>query len=341
MAFSVNTVTTAGQALIAQASSGNRVIFTRVGSAYDALSYEDARAADYTDFDGVWGRIAAASATGAVARIVGSISNAEGRGGTLKSFGLFARLENGSEVCVAVVSDENAAVELPASGPLVAVSIAFSIAIEAGAAGVVEITSAGSASLSDLSRFFSLHAPGDTEAGEAQTALGAKKILFADEGEGGLTEVVQTEYIDREEYGTHFMHHSEVNGVARSSVKATFRKGETYAQIDIEAATNVNISATNFKAEAENALIPGLAQHSGGTPSVGAFALIQMPVSADLSRSPGDIVSAADAQIYWAVLGVGGTVGLTQITEGSYQLCNPIPASSTVSMGVALAMRVS
>lgn len=179
MAYSVNVLTTAGQAKLAGASSANRLIYTRVLSSEDAFTAEEAAVSTPVDYTGPVGFIAAASAIENVARIVGTIRNTTSSQYELKSFALCGRLEGDStDVVIAVLSDSAASVILPpAGGPSSAAAVAFSLVISAGAAGMVDVTSAASATLPDLDRFVSAHKAGDTHAGDDQSIYGAKNFI--------------------------------------------------------------------------------------------------------------------------------------------------------------------
>lgn len=178
MAFSVNTMTGAGVALAAAASASDRIIYTQVLSSESYIDAATASSATVGMFEGPAGGVISASATDTVARVVGSIRNARLSAVTLKSFALVGRLESGSEVVVAVLSDENAAVELPAeSSEKTAASVAFSMSFSAGQAAMVAVTTAGSATVSDLARFVSLHKAGDPSSGDYQSVRGYKQFL--------------------------------------------------------------------------------------------------------------------------------------------------------------------
>jgi hypothetical protein len=179
MSFSVNVLTAPGQAILAAASSANRVIYTRVITSPYAMTASEAGAASISDFSGPQGNIVAASATDNVARIVGSVINTTQLPVSLKSFALCARLENDNQdVIVMVLSDASAAIEVPAyGGPDAAAVVGFSVEIDAGEAGMVSVTSTASATLADLERFVSTHKAGDAYAGEAQLIRGKKEFL--------------------------------------------------------------------------------------------------------------------------------------------------------------------
>lgn len=177
--FSVNALTGAGRALIAQATAANRVMYTRMATRSDAMTQAQATGAQLSDFDGPSGAIAAASATGEVARIVGRVQNAGVVELSLRTFALCGRTEGMSsaepDVVIVVLSDPvPAAILPPAGGVDSAAAIGFSLRISAGESGMISVTPAGSATVADLARFVSLHTAGDSATGEAQTILGQK-----------------------------------------------------------------------------------------------------------------------------------------------------------------------
>lgn len=182
MAYSVNVLTANGKAVIAGASASNRLIYTRMLTSSDAMAAEDATAASVSDFEGPQGPIVAASATDNVARVVGVVRNtASGADPVeLRTFALCGRLESAAQDAVLLVlSDPAASVILPSSSaPESGASVGFSLRIDAGVAAMVTITSAGSATISDLERMVSCHRAGDATTGDAQSVLGTK--IFED-----------------------------------------------------------------------------------------------------------------------------------------------------------------
>ena len=181
MAYSVNVLTANGKAVIAGASASNRLIYTRMLTSSDAMTAEDAAAASVSDFEGPEGPIVAASATDNVARVVGVVRNTSTGADPveLRSFALCGRLESATQDAVLLVlSDPVASVILPSSSaPLSGSSVGFSLRIDAGVAAMVTITSAGSATVSDLERMVSCHRAGDATAGDAQNVRGIKMFL--------------------------------------------------------------------------------------------------------------------------------------------------------------------
>lgn len=178
--FSLNIITPAGAALIAQATAANQIVFTSALSgttaATDAADLAGKTAAFY---GGVAGAIASSSATGTVARIVAQFGNASGASPQpVKSLCILGRLASqtdGEAVIVAAMSDADSSVVLPAStAPEQALRFPFNVSIEA-AEDATTVYSDG-ATLSDLARFVSLHKAGDPTQGEAQTVRGAKRF---------------------------------------------------------------------------------------------------------------------------------------------------------------------
>ena len=179
--FSVNIVTPAGQALLARASSALQLIYTRIKASETAVTAAEAAASVPADFP-VAGTILAASATENVARIVGKISSALlSSAVTLKTFVLCAKIDGDAEDAVlAVLSDANASVPLPASSAIdVNAEIGFLLTITDAGQVTVEVTGAGSVTFGDIERFLSLYKAGDPTTGENQTVLGNKTFSGA------------------------------------------------------------------------------------------------------------------------------------------------------------------
>ena len=178
--FAFQVLTPDGANLIAQATAANPIVWvaalSRATAAANAAELAEKPASWYT---GKAGTIAAASATGTVARIVARWDN-EGAAQAAKSMCITARLASQTDadaVVVSAVSDPNSNIILPGATDIsAAVQIPFPITITA--TDTVETTPGASASVDDLARFVSMWRAGDTTQGEAQTIHGAK--TFAD-----------------------------------------------------------------------------------------------------------------------------------------------------------------
>lgn len=174
--FSINIITRDGAALIAQATAANPIVIvsgvSRADAAADASDLADKTAAWYT---GKEGRVAAASAAGGVARIVIAWGQ-EGVSQPAKSLAVLARLESQSisqSVVLCAMSDPDSTVILPGADDMAqAVEVPFNIAIDP--TDDIQVTPGSAASLSDLDRFVSCHAPGDSTGPENQTIWGWK-----------------------------------------------------------------------------------------------------------------------------------------------------------------------
>ena len=173
--FRINTVTVDGVALIARATATSQLIYTRVLSATAAMTEEEAGAAKVGDFDGAEGGILSVSAADDRAIIRGVIYNKPSEI-TLKTFALCAKIDgDASDVVLAVQSDQDAAVTVPAdTAPTVGVEVDFLITIADAQNVTVESIGPGTVSFGDLERFVSLHKAGDPTSGEGQTIHGAK-----------------------------------------------------------------------------------------------------------------------------------------------------------------------
>ena len=177
-AYTVNTLTLQGLAKLAGASASTPLIYTRILSSEQSMDATAAISASASDFESIQGTIAAASATGDVARIVGALQNTTASQVTLKSFALCARLDGElTDVVILVLSDPIASAILPpGGGPTSTAAISFSLIIASGSGAMVTVTPAGSATVSDLNRFVSIHKAGDSSSGDDQAILGNKSF---------------------------------------------------------------------------------------------------------------------------------------------------------------------
>lgn len=174
--FSMNILTRDGAALIAQATAANPIVIVSgvscADAAADASDLAGKTAAWYT---GKEGRVAAVSASGGVARIVIAWGQ-EGASQPAKSLAVLARLESQSvsqNVVLCAMSDPDSTVVLPGADDMAqAVEVPFNIAIDP--TDGVQVTPGSAASLSDLDRFVSCHAPGDSTGPENQIIWGWK-----------------------------------------------------------------------------------------------------------------------------------------------------------------------
>lgn len=172
-----NTVTSYGAALIAQATAANPIVIVGAMSRATAASGgQELATAPASWYDGRTGDIATVSATGNVARIVAVFRNAGASRQAAKSIAVTARLASQTDadaVVLAAISDPASTIELPAEADTgQAVEFPINIAVNPG--GTVTVTPGASASVADLDRFVSLHAPGQPTTGEAQTVRGTK-----------------------------------------------------------------------------------------------------------------------------------------------------------------------
>ena len=180
--FSLNVITPAGSALIAQATAANQIVFTSALSgttaATDAADLAGKTAAFY---DGITGTISACSATGNIAKIVAAFGNAGASSQSVKSVCILGRLASqsaGSEVIVAAMSDDASTIVLPPdSSPSQKIRFPFNFAVTDG--GTIETVYADGATLSDLERFVSMHKAGNPTQGDDQIIFGEK--TFNDE----------------------------------------------------------------------------------------------------------------------------------------------------------------
>ena len=171
--FSSQVVTVSGRALIASATATNQIVFVKALSS----STVPADPSVTTGYDGVQGTITSSSATNNVARVVTSYTNAPTSAPQpVKAIALMGRLASQSDaeaVIFAYCTDSDSEIYFPGNNaPEQITRFAFNIAFEGSAP--LEVTEVGSASLSDLDRFVSLHRAGDPTTGEEQTIKGSK-----------------------------------------------------------------------------------------------------------------------------------------------------------------------
>ena len=171
--FSSQVVTVAGRSLIASATATNQIVFVKALSATTVPADPSVT----TGYDGVQGTITSSSATNNVARVVTSYNNAPSNASQpVKAIALMGRLASQSDaeaVIFAYCTDSGSEIYFPANNaPEQITRFAYNIAFEGDAP--LEVTEAGSASLSDLDRFVSLHVAGDPTRGEDQEIKGSK-----------------------------------------------------------------------------------------------------------------------------------------------------------------------
>lgn len=174
--FDVRVLTTHGQAMIASATAGNRIVFSSLRVSGTAMDAATAAAAVVTDFSVSFGPILSASADGSVCRVSAKYTNPTSSEQHLKSFALCGRLENAlTDDVIAVQSGADVDLVLAPNGtPGDTTMLGFNLTITGGGSVIVDITTAGSAALSDLDRFVSLHKAGDPSTGENQAIWGTK-----------------------------------------------------------------------------------------------------------------------------------------------------------------------
>ena len=175
--FSINVVTPAGSALIAQATATNQIVFIGAKSGTTAATdAEDLAGKDISFYDGAPGTIDACSATNNVAKIVSRFGNTSGAAQIVKSVCILGRLANQTDaqaVIVAAMSDDASEIYLPSSAsPTQIIRFPFNITISADEE--VETAYADGATIADLERFVSMHKAGDPTQGEDQEILGEK-----------------------------------------------------------------------------------------------------------------------------------------------------------------------
>lgn len=198
--FSINVVTPAGSALIAQATAANQIVFTGAKSATTAATdAEDLAGKDISFYDGSDGTIDACSATNNVAKIVSRFGNTSGSTQIVKAVCILGRLANQTDaqaVIVAAMSDDASEIYLPSSAsPTQIIRFPFNITIDADED--IETAYADGATIADLARFVSMYKAGDPTQGEDQQIKGIKEfngeVIFDDEATFGNRAVFDDE----------------------------------------------------------------------------------------------------------------------------------------------------
>ena len=172
--FENQTITSEGLNLIAHATATDAIVYTK------ALSNATVPAdpSNVSSYSGKVGTIASASSSGNAARITLAFGNSDTTSSqAVKCVALMGRLqsESGDGVIVAYCSSGESSITLPSSGDAPCVTrFVVNLVMSAGSDSTINVVESGGASLSDLSRFVSLHVAGDPTTGVNQTILGDK-----------------------------------------------------------------------------------------------------------------------------------------------------------------------
>ena len=172
--FENQTITSEGLNLIAHATAANAIVYTK------ALSNATVPAdpSNVSSYSGKVGTIASASSSGNAARITLAFENSDTMSSqAVKCVALMGRLqsESGDGVIVAYCSSGESSITLPSSIDAPCVTrFVVNLVMSAGSDSTINVVESGVASLSDLSRFVSLHVAGDPTTGVNQTILGDK-----------------------------------------------------------------------------------------------------------------------------------------------------------------------
>ena len=172
--FENQTITSEGLNLIAHATAADAIVYTK------ALSNATVPAdpSNVSSYSGKVGTIASASSSGNAARITLAFENSDTMSSqAVKCVALMGRLqsESGDGVIVAYCSSGESSITLPSSLDAPCVTrFVVNLVMSAGSGSTINVVESGVASLSDLSRFVSLHVAGNPTAGVNQTILGDK-----------------------------------------------------------------------------------------------------------------------------------------------------------------------
>lgn len=169
--FATNEITTAGLALIAQATSANPLCYVMAYSSTTVPSNPE----DVSSYDGITGTIDASSATENTTRIVARFGNSS-NSQPVKGIAISAKLQSQADsaaVIFAYCSDANSEIVFPSTSlPEQVTRFAFNLTFDPTT--TVSVAEAGYATLADLERLVSCHRAGDPQVGDAQTVLGVK-----------------------------------------------------------------------------------------------------------------------------------------------------------------------
>ena len=172
--FENQTITSEGLNLIAHATAADAIVYTK------ALSNATVPAdpSNVSSYSGKVGTIASASSSGNAARITLAFENSDTMSSqAVKCVALMGRLqsESGDGVIVAYCSSGESSITLPSSLDEPCVTrFVVNLVMSAGSGSTINVVESGVASLSDLSRFVSLHVAGDPTTGVNQTIRGRK-----------------------------------------------------------------------------------------------------------------------------------------------------------------------
>lgn len=172
--FENQTITSEGLNLIAHATAADAIVYTK------ALSNATVPAdpSNVSSYSGKVGTIASASSSGNAARITLAFGNSDTMSSqAVKCVALMGRLQSasGDGVIVAYCSSGESSITLPSSIDAPCVTrFVVNLVMSAGSDSTVHVVESGVASLSDLSRFVSLHVAGDPTTGEDQSIKGSK-----------------------------------------------------------------------------------------------------------------------------------------------------------------------
>lgn len=172
--FENQTITQEGLNLIAHATAADAIVYTK------ALSNATVPAdpSNVSSYSGKVGTIASASSSGSAARITLAFENSDTTSSqAVKCVALMGRLqsESGDGVIVAYCSSGESSITLPSSLDAPCVTrFVVNLVMSSGSDSTINVVESGVASLSDLSRFVSLHVAGDPTRGEDQSIKGAK-----------------------------------------------------------------------------------------------------------------------------------------------------------------------
>lgn len=183
--FEVSTITTAGAAMLAQATEGNKVIFSGCAATSTVYTLALAKLIYSVPGDRITNLIEVTDVTDARILVRATFEPSESTGGEANSLILFGRLsshEEDARTPICVVSN-SAPFYLPTSdqAAVTAFDCLFTVQYNISSPVVVEQTSALECSLAEFrqlkERVVTTHKPGESTGGEVQTIYGEKTFL--------------------------------------------------------------------------------------------------------------------------------------------------------------------
>lgn len=344
--FDVRVLTTHGQAMIASATAGNRIIFSSLRVSGTAMDAATAAAAVVTDFSVSFGPILSASADGSCCRVSAKYINPTSSEQHLKSFALCGRLENAlTDDVIAVQSGADVDLVLAPNGtPGDTTMLGFNLTITGGGSVIVDITTAGSAALSDLDRLVSCHKAGDPLSGDDQVIRGKKTFRQAIRPEAGLV------WVAADYSGYDVSVRSQTTGFRDAWTKCVHQVFKMTDETDsrsvlMECVFNSADEKFTLTCDADTVQVPGLVispEYSSGTQvSAGRVVLLYVTRTSGTNLILcGDVFTGTDGwSIYTAIAKPDGSFdeGLTNLSTKKFRAMNDVQSLTVGESAIVFA----